>query len=41
MIWHYEWKNGHYCEWFDGERTHLKYMSQEEYEELEFNLSLS
>ena len=41
MIWHFEWKDGHYCEWFDGVRNHLAFLNDEEYDDLLFDIDLS
>jgi len=38
VIWHFPWNNGHYLEWYDGERTHLSFMSDEEYEDIIFDI---
>ncbi len=41
VIWHFEWKDGHYLEWQDGKRTHLAFLTDEEYDDIMFDIELS
>ena len=41
VIWHFHWKLGHYVEWHDGERNHLKFMTEEEYDDFMLDLELN
>ncbi len=41
IIWEFDWKEGHYVEWSDENRTHLAFMSDEEYQDLLFDIELS
>ena len=38
IIWHFFHNGLHYLEWFDGKRNHLKRLTQDEYDDIMFDI---